>query len=410
MSRNNKLISLFGIVGMLLSTQAFASGFGVRESSALSTGRLHTNTARFLTPATIFFNPAGLSDLKGFQATIGGQVILASFSYEDPNAVHDPLSAGGFAIVPAVALSYGVTDKFVMGLGFNAPYGLTIQWPDDFPGNKIVKRVALKIPHITFAASYRISSKLSIGISGHYAPHKLTSVALNRVQGTDPATALDTLLEGTAHGFGGGIGINYRPTDSLFIGASYKSRMKIDFAGDGTFTCGGGACPGLPDQDISASTTMPDEINLGLGLKPNDDWYIAADVGMTVWSVNEVLQIDLHESEFFSETLDLNWKNAYFFRVGAEWEKLDHLKIRMGAGYETNPVPSDTLSPMLPDANRLVGTVGASFKFGSLPVYADLSYLFVHFMKRTSTFEDFPATYSTNAHLFGLNLRYAGSN
>ena len=83
MSRNNKLISLFVVLGTLLSTQAFASGFGVRESSALSTGRLHTNTARFLTPATIFFNPAGLSDLKGFQATIGGQVLVASFSYED---------------------------------------------------------------------------------------------------------------------------------------------------------------------------------------------------------------------------------------------------------------------------------------------------------------------------------------
>ena len=54
MSRNRTPIALLVVlaVAAFLPSQAFASAFGVRESSALSTGMMHATTARLDAPET----------------------------------------------------------------------------------------------------------------------------------------------------------------------------------------------------------------------------------------------------------------------------------------------------------------------------------------------------------------------
>ena len=63
---------------------------------------------------------------------------------------------------------------------------------------------------------------------------------------------------------------------------------------------------------------------------------------------------------------------------------------------------------MLPDSNRLMGSMGMSYAFTDSHI-VDLSYTYVQFLERKVDHEDNPirGTYSTAAHIGSLNYRFS---
>ena len=78
----------------------------------------------------------------------------------------------------------------------------------------------------------------------------------------------------------------------------------------------------------------------------------------------------------------------------------------MGYIYDESPQPDETVSPLLPDADRNDYVVGYGFVGNRLRF--DFALMYVDFDKRTTTtnVNNFNGTYETDAWLLGLSLGF----
>jgi long-subunit fatty acid transport protein len=78
------------------------------------------------------------------------------------------------------------------------------------------------------------------------------------------------------------------------------------------------------------------------------------------------------------------------------------VRVRLGIGYDTSPVPRSTLGPLLPDTDRVLVSAGVGLRWHWLS--ADLGYLLAFLLKTTSTNPDLIATYETFGQVISLSL------
>ena len=97
---------------------------------------------------------------------------------------------------------------------------------------------------------------------------------------------------------------------------------------------------------------------------------------------------------------------ALEFQAAMGARKDAKLRFRVGLGWDQTPVPRTTLSPLLPDTQRVLVAGGLAYyhKWFSL----QLSYLAAILLESTSENPDFTATYSTVGHVIsaGATLRF----
>jgi long-chain fatty acid transport protein len=108
------------------------------------------------------------------------------------------------------------------------------------------------------------------------------------------------------------------------------------------------------------------------------------------WSSFKTLAITLPGGT--QQVIEEDYKNTTSLRVGAEY-KFPHTPAAVRAGfiYDPTPIPTQTLTAQLPDANRKDITVGGSYGFGDYGVHASLLYVLPS--KRTTSDEPFMPVY-----------------
>lgn len=400
------LIALaLGVVGPLAaSTPAAAAGYAFREYSALSLGRAHATIARLETPEVLFANPAGMLDLEGLHASLGASLVAGTITWADPDGGRDDVSMSVLNILPSAAVTWKVHPRWAVGLGFAAPYGLSLDWPENFPGQSIVSRVQLEIPNAYAGVGFEIVDGLRIGVAGQWAPARAELKRVIDVQlDSAPESIVD--LEGTGHGFGASVGLQYRPSDRWFLGFAYKSRMKVKIEGHADFRD-----PNNPDNDTRLDATVeawtPDHYVLGAGVALGDRWFTELDVTLQDWRMVEDLTIEFEGRP--DEVSPQDWGLSWIVGAGADWRALDWLLVQFGAAIDLTPVPDSTLSPLLPDSDRYFLTGGLSFQPVDMPWAIDLAGMVVLFRPRSVDNDIFDGDYDTLAGWASLSVRYVG--
>lgn len=81
-------------------------------------------------------------------------------------------------------------------------------------------------------------------------------------------------------------------------------------------------------------------------------------------------------------------------------------RIRFGLYYDETPQPDETVSPLLPDANRVGYSVGYGYAGKSIDV--DAYFLYVAFDERTTTtnLDNFNGTYDTDVLILGASIGF----
>ena len=400
---------------ILFATPLWAAGFFVGEQDATANAMGLAVTARLNNASTIFYNPAGLAFLKGFQLDVGTIMVFPFFKYSDPNGNYGSTDAEfHLNVAPHLYTSYTFNNKFSVGLGFNVPYGLKVPWPDDFAGRGFSKDVDLRVMHIYAGFAWRFLKNWAVGVNFKAIP---TTAMFERdfMVGTDKGN-LETMavkIGGAGWAFGGSIGVMGTLFNNLHLGFSYTSRAKLVLDGDAHF-----ALPSdfhdysiFHDQGGQATLYLPDVFSLGIGYDITKKVYVEFDFNYTLWSVYDTLSIKFKNdpSGQLSQDVYKGWKNTETFRLAASWKVIPSLILRAGGGYDVSPVPDSTLDPMLPDSDRYFFALGGGYDIKSIGLRVDLAYTFVKFLKRTVTAKDgnpFPATYNTTAHLLGITIGY----
>ncbi len=388
-----------------------ASGFQVNEHGSRAMGMGGAFIAVANDPSAIYFNPAGLSQLKGFKVMMGATFIAPKSTFRGPapsitehkmvRQIFYPINFYG---------SYQLSDKVVVGLGLNNPFGLGTKWPEDWVGRFLATETRLRTFFFTPTISYKVSDNISLGWGFDFV---YGQVLLKRKLDLSPfAGEANVKLEGDGIGYGYRFGILAHLTNELSVGFSYRGDVKLDFEGKAE-TQGPAQLQGrLPEGDVKTSLTTPQNFNFGVAYKVMPELLIAASLQYVTWSSYKDLKVDFVNPNFPDLSSPKNWFDSYIVRLGGEYKLLHNLDVRAGLLYDKNPIRDEYVDPTLPDSDRLGFTLGAGYRMSNLTF--DLSYMFLRVAERTITSSKvyysgntpFNGTYNTSTHLVGFNVTY----
>lgn len=353
-----RMIMLAALAAPLAAGGARANGFHVDEQDARATGRAGAVTASTDNASAIYYNPAGIAQLDGLRLDVGASLLGPHAEFTSvSDGVTTPAETQTF-VLPQVYASYRPSRLVAFGLGFNAPFGLALEWPASSPGRTSVRSAELRTFFFTGALALELSRwvpGLAVGAGVDLVPASVR-IARDVPFGSDVATAE---LGGDALGAGVRAGIIYRPPalPALSVGLSYRSPVALEFSGNADFD----ALPAYranlpPDGDVRTSLTLPQTLTLGVAVRPIPEWEIEVDGSYRGWSSYDELEIELPDGNV--ERSPKDWEDAFTVRVGTELTLAERWAVRLGAVWDQTPVPSSTLDFQLPDADRIDLTIG----------------------------------------------------
>ncbi|ABC22114.1 aromatic hydrocarbon degradation protein [Rhodospirillum rubrum F11] len=367
---------LCGLAVALSGGSAWASGFQLKEQSAEGLGNAFAGaTAKAYDPSTAFYNPAGLTRLKGTQADSVLTYIMpkAHFSGSGTNALGGSTGSieGGDAVADAAVPSfYGVysyNDDLKFGIAANVPFGLRTDYDKNWAGRYQAIESDLQIVTLTPSVAYRVVGDSSFGdfsIGGgpvvQFASVKLTNAVNNfgLVAGDGRAK-----VSGSDIGYGFNIGALWEPTETTRIGVNYRSRVEHNFDGDAKYT--NVARPlaisrGLVNSGASADLTTPDVVSIGAYHEFDPQWAVTADVAWTNWSLFDELKIENDKGGVITR-VDESWEDTMFVALGGIYKPVEDVALRIGVAYDQAPVGKKHRTARIPDTNRYWLAAGVSY-------------------------------------------------
>nr|HEX4314523.1 outer membrane protein transport protein [Kofleriaceae bacterium] len=368
------------------TSAAHANAFYLSEHDARETGRGDTGVATDTDPSAIFFNPAGIAVGDGTRVSIGGSLIIPDASFT-PTGGTKYDSTTGAQVLPSLFVTHQINSMFAVGVGFHAPFGLEIDWPVNSPSADVIQTQSLRTYYLSAVAGINLDQfipGLSAGVGIDIVP---STVELQQAIyfGADHTCTNDTTtavncgsahLDGTATGVGYRAGVMYKPrfAPRLSLGLMYNSQVKLDYTGSADFDAPAPYRSQLPpDGDVSTSITIPERIVGGVAYRPVDRLEVELNISWVDWSKFQELAIKLPNGT--SAVTPEDYTNTTSIRFGAEYRLPLGAAVRVGYIHDPTPVPGQTLTAQLPDADRNDLTAGASYKIGNYEASVGLLYV-----------------------------------
>lgn len=410
----------------LLATSAFGSGFLIPEQGAKASSMAGAFAATADDPSAIFYNPAGLAQQRHMSVYAG--TTLINFSNEFTGDFRSPVASGEEAKynrhtfnIPNMYATIPIGENITVGVGVFAAFGLRTDWADPFAGRYISKDADLKTTSVNPAIAWQTSNgRVAIGAGVEYRRARVilnaNRLALNPFTGRIQDVANTRLASDYGDDIGFNAGILFKPTDRFRIGASYRSDMDIELEGDAQITpipTGNAQFDAAvraqlpPNQPINTTLPFPEIASLGVAFSPNENWDLEFDVIHTGWDRFKALTVNFETTPAASFTRPQNWEDSKSYRFGVNHNATENWDVRFGAVYDENPQPVESVSPLLPDSDRIGGSFGVGFHAG--PFIVDGGVLVLHFKDRDTQLrnpEGFDGLYETDALLWSVNLGY----
>lgn len=411
----------------LCPAPARASGFAIFEQGANGMGFAGAFTAQS-DPSSIFHNPAGIAFLKGRHLYFGGTLIHPSSDFTGadpfPGAGVTETGDAGSIVPPAFDYTHQFSENLVLGFGVHLPYGLRTRWAEretTFTGRFISKDAELRSFSLNPTIAYKIEDRLAIGVGIDF---RLSKVKLERnAAAINPFTfrAVDAaavrLESGYNKGWGFDVGVLAKPTHNLSLGASYRHKIKTDFTGDATFTLlptGNGqldaAIAGrLPSGSVPVTTAIEFPSIFAIGVAYDwDTWTIAADVDFQQWSSFDTLPLTFEGRPDLSSVVEELYQNSRIYRFGVEKRLSERFALRGGYYFDETPSPVESVSPLLPDADRHGLAAGFTWRSGRFKV--DVANWYLIFKERSTEGlqrDNYNGTWKNRAELFAVSFGYS---
>jgi long-chain fatty acid transport protein len=419
---------------------AFAGAFlnNIQSAGAASVSTAG-QTAIAEDAATVYYNPAGMTLLKGPEILVSSGFVSISTSFENKGTsapLGDP-AHGSTGVkdqifpVPSVFATMPLSNRFSVGLGFFSPFGQANKYAGDWVGRYQLQSISLKTIDIDPTIAYRVSEALSLGagIDIQYA-HLKRKNAIDfgafcfAVIGPVNCSGLGLLPQSQDGRFGAdaedwSVGFNlsalYNIGDATHIGLNYRSAVRHDFSGDADFdvpAAAGLLTAGGLFQDTSVRTTMtfPEMIAAGLSHRIDDSLTLLADVGWTRWTHIKRVTFQFGNPIQPPQSLVLNWKDSIRVAVGGIYKLTEDTDLRAGISFDQSPVTDAFRSADLPDSDQIMFSTGLMHRFDER-FSAVISYSFGHFMAAPVNLTQQNAgtlvgTFQRNSHALGLQGRF----
>ena len=387
-----------------------AQGFQVNFQGQKQQGMGFAGTALFQDAASIFYNAGSIAFSNENSVNVSVTPIFANVLYVDSatggayrteNPVGTPFCAYGL-------FQHKKLEKFKFGLGIYTPFGSTVKWEDNWIGRFAITRLKLQAIYIQPTISYRLSKKIGIGGGFIYSKGSVNLQKDIPVQDS-LGNYSHVELNGKAAGFGFNLGVNFQVNDQFSMGLSYRSKIKMSVKkGEANFSVPSSLASNFPNGNFSGTLPLPDVATIGFAYKVSKKWTLAIDINHVGWKSYDTLAFDyaLNTSSLLDTKSPREYKNIFAFRGGGEFRASKNLDLRFGGGFGFTPVQDGYLTPETPDANRIYGTLGISYRFTNR-FSMDASLYYTHLKRAGRNIEtNLNGTFTTKALAPGFSLIY----
>jgi long-chain fatty acid transport protein len=356
------------LILMTLSAGASAAGLQVWQQDASGLGVAYAGSAAVADGAgTVFYNPAGMTNLQGIQVSFGGAAAWPSYKFSGDGTGSSGGDAGNTLGTGNGYLSWRLGQDLALGFGISQPFALDTEYDSaNWAGAAQGIRSDMRTVNYNPAIAYRINDKVSLGAGVSY---QTLDVDMTR-------TGL--AYSGDAGAWGWNAGALFTLSPAMRVGVSYRSAMIHDLDG-------GGAKVKLPDVGI-----------LSVWQQVSDRWEMMGDLSYTNWGTVRSLGAP-GESVDFDGSWRFAWGSAY--RANEAW------KLKFGFAYDRSPTrATNDRTVRMPDEDSLWFSLGAQWNAGRYG-HLDAGYAYVYTpdanIASTGNGITLRGTYDINAHVLG---------
>jgi long-chain fatty acid transport protein len=407
--------------------------------------------------SSMFYNPAAITQLPGYQITLGDSLMFPTIDYDPslPDCTDTLTTNCGKSASTNKGVFYPVhlyftariTKWLSAGIGINNPVGMGTFWPADWDGRFTAWHTDLKTffvqPAIAvdFARIAHLPEEYSISmaVGGYYVlglatiRSKVSGAQFNFDPTVDPVAEMN--LHGKAHsgGYHFSFFAAYKPWISF--GASFRSNVPLEFEGEAKFIANRDEAWAMAMETLNllpektrgkTNIELPWNMNFGIAFHGIPKTTISFDAYITLWESYDKLQLEfacenyeMSDPNYCAPALNeqaiypKNWHMGIQLAVGAEVRPIPALALRLWYGYVSDPTDSQHYDGMLPDGQRNLLTFGVGYR---APKYlkVDLGYMFAFWkgVKDNDVGEpeaDFRngtanGTYTSKAHILAISI------
>jgi long-chain fatty acid transport protein len=322
-------------------------GFRIPNQDAEAIGRGNAFIATANNPSAIYYNPAGITQLKGSYVQFGAHSIAVNSEYT--SGANQYKTEWELQAVPQLYYTVGLKDKpFTFGLGIYAPYGLGLEWPDNTSFITAAHEGRLLYVNVNPVLAWQVNEQLSIafGPSFNYSKVKLR-------QGiTGPGDEFKFI--GDDFDYSLHAGVRWQPHEQWAFGATYHSASTMNYHGKSTFS------PYSPPQGTSAEVDFPQFVMAGVSYRPTPRWNVEVGIDWTDWdTLNTIVFKGTASGDI---PFPLNWQSSFMYHAGASYYFDNPYYVSAGYFFSENSTSTENFNPIVPDTDLHVVSLGVGYK------------------------------------------------
>ncbi|MFH1706935.1 MAG: outer membrane protein transport protein [Planctomycetota bacterium] len=408
---------LTGLLIVLSAAMVWGGGF---ETAGIGTRQMNMGGAAIGLAddwTAIFWNPAGLAFMTGSQ--VGFDIRMSQMTQTADQSLRNIGLAGGFnpslgdfpipfgpwaapgaeptrysedtisdnQFRPDVGW-YKAFDSFTLGIGFYGSGGLGAEWSDSAvtAGGDLIKAeysTAVAVMNVPVAFGMKLGDRQAVGGSLQIL-YGFNSTDNSKVY-TDvdgpPTTSYryDSESDGTGYGMEVDLGYMLKLTDTLTVGALYRSHYVLHAPGEAKMGFTGGP-PAAEESDMEMIMDYPQRAGVGAAWKPSDALTLTGDLYYINWSAMDINLVYDDEGVWLNNRrVSDDMMNTWPLRLGCEYKQSAALAWRFGYYSDPSPYPADyatLVQSRFPNAEVLAAGVG--YTRGTMSYHAMLNYTLVH--------------------------------
>jgi len=320
-------------------------------------------------------NPAGLAQIGSSRIDFyGSAAYTIDVSHRDAlnhdAGVDETVFFGGDAgcAMPVaggrVAVGIGIFGQGGAGIVYdklNTPFGTRDELSNQYGIARITPGLALRVNDALFLGASAVIT---------YAENKQRVFPeTSFFDPNDPAhaffgTKLDD-MDAVDAGFK--VGAMFRPGSRVTLGVAYTSQVDLEL--DGGELVSNQTAAGLGKvtyRDVTLSgASQPQELGVGVAFQTTETLLVSAELTWLDWSRAakrsrlRARDPDNPAAPVIDRETDLNWRDQYVVALGLAYDLGERTVLRAGYNYGRNPIPDETLSPLLPNIAEHHLTAGA---------------------------------------------------
>lgn len=278
---------------------------------------------------TVMTNPAGLSTLAidEFRVDMGFGFL------NPPRKANGESSDSNLYLIPSGAMAIRVDDQLTLGLGMAGLSGMGVDFADIMPaapGNQAVVTTK-QFYKIAPGFAYKVNEQLAVGAALNI---DYQSLALYNAQMAMP--------QNQTYGFGASLGMIYKFSERLQLGASYISEQQMD-AFQWNVASDGDDPTALPAGTYEMTMNAPQMLQLGVAFQPREGLLIEADIKHIAFS--DVLDtVNIKTPAGGNLPMNFGWDDQTVYAIGVQKQVNAKTAVRLGYNYGASPIGSEDVA------------------------------------------------------------------